>query len=281
MQQSGTLYIVATPIGNLEDASARMRDTLAAVDRVACEDTRHSGRLLAHLGLKKPLVSLHEHNESSRIDGLLSALQAGENIALISDAGTPLLSDPGFPLVRAAIDAGLRLSPIPGPSAAIAALSVSGLPPEPFRFQGFPPRQSGARRKLFQHLATVPETLIFYESVHRLSASLQDMETSFGGRRSAFVGRELTKRYEQLRHGSLSQLAQWASEATEARKGEAVVIVGPADAVPEDGGPDVDSLLRVLAARLAPGEAAAIAAELTGKPKRPLYQQILAIKNDG
>lgn len=280
MQQSGTLYIVATPIGNLDDASARMRTILATVDRIACEDTRHSGRLLAHMGLQKPLVSLHEHNEGGRIPGLLAALAAGENIALISDAGTPLLSDPGFPLVRAAIEAGLTVSPVPGPSAAIAALSVSGLPPEPFRFQGFPPRQASARRKLFQQLATASETLIFYESVHRLAASLKDMETSFGAGRSAFVGRELTKRYEQLRHGSLAELAAWASEAGEARKGEAVVIVGPAQAVSASAGPDAAVLLQVLAARLAPGEAAAIAAELTGEPKRVLYQQILAMKQE-
>lgn len=276
MQESGTLYIVSTPIGNLADLSARAREVLAGVDRIACEDTRHSGRLLSHLGIRSRLVSLHDHNEEQRLPGLVSALQAGESIAVISDAGTPLVSDPGFRLVRAAAEAGCRISPIPGPSAVIAALSVSGLPPEPFAFEGFPPRQAKARREHFRGLRSEPRTLVFYESIHRLAATLSDMTDAFGSDRAGCVCRELTKRNEQVCRNTLAGLAEWAASASEARKGEAVILVGPADRVPEAGGGiAVDELLAALAHRLPPGEAASLASELTGQPRRRLYKRLL------
>lgn len=276
MQESGTLYIVSTPIGNLADLSARAREVLGTVDRIACEDTRHSGRLLNHLGIRSRLVSLHDHNEERRLPGLVSALEAGESIAVISDAGTPLVSDPGFRLVRAAAKAGCRISPIPGPSAVIAALSVSGLPPEPFAFEGFPPRQAKARREGFRGLRSEPRTLVFYESIHRLGATLSDMAAAFGADRSACVCRELTKRNEQIRRDTLAELAEWAASAPEARKGEAVILVGPAERSPEDGGGiAADDLLAALARRLPPGEAASLVSELTGQPRRRFYQRLL------
>ncbi|MDQ2069516.1 16S rRNA (cytidine(1402)-2'-O)-methyltransferase [Natronospira bacteriovora] len=288
MQQSGTLYIVATPIGNLDDASSRMRQVLAAVDCIACEDTRHSGRLLTHLGIRKPLVSLHEHNEAERVPGLIAALASGENVALVSDAGTPLLSDPGFPLVRSAVASGIPVCPVPGPNAAIAALSASGIAPEPFRFLGFPPRQPGARRRYFESLAEVEDTLIFYESIHRLAATLADLCQTLGAERSACVGRELTKRHEQLRHGDLAELADWAAHAPEARKGEAVIVVAGApandpDEVLQGEGAraiNTDALLRALSEALAPRKAAQVAAKATGLPKNALYQRLLALKGD-
>ncbi|MCP1726096.1 16S rRNA (cytidine1402-2'-O)-methyltransferase [Natronospira proteinivora] len=281
MQQSGTLYIVATPIGNLDDASPRLKTVLSRVDAIACEDTRHSGRFLQHLGIQKPLLSLHEHNEDQRLPALLGRLQGGESLALISDAGTPLLSDPGYPLVRAAVAAGIPLSPIPGPNAAIAALSVSGLPPEPFRFLGFPPRQGGARRKWFQTLAKVPDTLLFYESIHRLGATLADLAEAMGGERPAMVGRELTKRHEQLRHGSLDSLAEWAATASEAKKGEAVIVVGGWSGAPsEEASLDVDALLKALDAELPPRKVATVAAQVTGLNKNALYQRLMERRQD-
>lgn len=281
MQQSGTLYIVATPIGNLDDASPRLRDTLAAVDAVACEDTRHSGRLLQHLGIQKPLLSLHEHNEGHRVPALIQRLHDGESLALISDAGTPLLSDPGYPLVRAAVAEGIPLSPIPGPNAAIAALSVSGLPPEPFRFMGFPPRQGSARRKHFQSLARMRDTLLFYESIHRLADSLADLAEALGGDRPAMVGRELTKRHEQLRHGTLANLGEWAATSPEAKKGEAVIVVGGwTGPAAEEASLDVDGLLSALDRELPPRKAAKVAAEVTGLARNALYQRLLGGRKD-
>lgn len=280
MQESGTLYIVATPIGNLEDVSARARSILAGVDRIACEDTRHSGRLLAHLGIRAQLVSLHDHNEEQRLPSLVAALQAGESIALISDAGTPLVSDPGFRLVRAAAEAGCPVSPIPGPSAVIAALSVAGLPPEPFAFEGFPPRQGKARRERFRALGKETRTLVFYESVHRLKAMLADLAECLDADRPACVCRELTKRNEQVLRAPLGELQAWAAQAPEAGKGEAVVLVGPAPA-DEGGGRAVEAerVLTILAERLAPGEAASLAAEITGEPRKRLYQRLLDRRN--
>ncbi|WP_406672433.1 16S rRNA (cytidine(1402)-2'-O)-methyltransferase [Natronospira sp.] len=281
MSDSGKLYVVATPIGNLSDASPRMREVLASVDRIACEDTRHARRLLSRFGIRGQLISLHEHNENARVEGLIEALRGGESLALISDAGTPLLSDPGFPLVRAAVAAGIDLCPIPGPNAAIAALSVSGLPPEPFRFLGFPPRQTTARARYFQSLSAATETLIFYESVHRLAGSLEAMSKAFGPDRPAFLGREISKLHEQLRHGTLSELLAWARQSSQARKGELVLIVGGAaadSADPEQS--EVDAWLRALSGRLPPREAARVAAEVSGLPRNRLYKRLLAIQSD-
>lgn len=216
--------MVATPIGNLDDLSPRARAAFERADLVACEDTRRTGQLLAHLGIKRPLLSLHEHNERGRIAGLLERLAAGRTIALASDAGTPLVSDPGFVLVREAAAAGFAIEPIPGPSALLAALVVSALPPCPFTFAGFPPPRAGKRRSFYRALAALPHTLIFFESPHRLLASLEDAEAELGDRPAAVV-RELTKIYEEVRRGRLSELRAELS-ARPALKGEFVLVVG-------------------------------------------------------
>jgi 16S rRNA (cytidine1402-2'-O)-methyltransferase len=205
LSMAGTLHVVATPIGNLEDLSSRARRVLAEADLVACEDTRRTGALLAKLGTERRLVSLHEHNERARLPQLLGALAEGRSVALVSDAGTPLLSDPGFLLVREAIARGIAVVPVPGPSAALAALVASGLPPYPFTFAGFPPHRSGKRRAFYRALAALPHTLVVFESPHRLLASLEDALTELGDRPAA-IARELTKLHEELVRGSLSDL---------------------------------------------------------------------------
>ena len=220
----GRLLVVATPIGNLEDLSPRAARALSEADLVACEDTRHSGRLLAHLGVRKRLVSLHEHNERQRIPELVAALAAGQTIAVISDAGTPLLSDPGFPLVRAAIEAGATVEAIPGPSAILAALVASGLPPYPFTFAGFAPPKSGRRRSFYRRFGALGHTLVVYESPHRLVASLEDAVAELGAERPAALARELTKLHEEIVRGTLADLGEWAR----GRKllGEFVLVIG-------------------------------------------------------
>jgi 16S rRNA (cytidine1402-2'-O)-methyltransferase len=229
---AGRLHVVSTPIGNLADLSPRAKEALAGADLVACEDTRHTGLLLSRLGIKAKLVSYHEHNERSRLPMLLAALFEGKTVALVSDAGTPLVSDPGFLLVRAAVEQGTRVEAIPGPSALLAALVVSGLPPLPFTFAGFPPPRPGKRRGFFGRLAPIAHTIVFYESPHRLAVSLADAATVLGGR-PAVVARELTKLHEEVRRGSLGELAE--SYAGEAVRGEVVVVVGPPVEVPAAG----------------------------------------------
>jgi 16S rRNA (cytidine1402-2'-O)-methyltransferase len=219
----GTLLVVSTPIGNLDDLSPRARAAFERADLVACEDTRHTGRLLARLGLKKTLVSLHEHNERQRLPRLLAALEDGATIALASDAGTPLLSDPGYLLVREAAARGVRIEPVPGPSAPLAALVVSGLPPYPFTFAGFPPPKSGRRRSFYRRLAALEHTLVVFESPHRLLASLADALAELGDRPAA-VGRELTKLHEEVLRGRLSELTATLA-ARPALKGEFVLVI--------------------------------------------------------
>lgn len=223
---TGRLLVVSTPIGNLGDLSPRAREAFAAADLVACEDTRHTGRLLHQLGVKKPLVSLHEHNERARLPQLLARLEAGETIALASDAGTPLLSDPGFLLVREAAARGARIEPIPGPSAILAALVASGLPPYPCTFCGFPPPKTGKRRAFYAGFAPLAHTLVFLESPHRLQASVADAHLELGDRPAAFA-RELTKMYEEVLRGSLGELKERLA-ARPAPRGEWVLVVGPA-----------------------------------------------------
>jgi 16S rRNA (cytidine1402-2'-O)-methyltransferase len=220
----GRLQVVATPIGNLADLSPRAREALAAADLVACEDTRHTGLLLSRLGIKARLVSYHEHNERQRVPQLLAALAEGKTVALVSDAGTPLLSDPGFPLVRAALAQGTVVEAVPGPSALLAALVVSGLPPLPFTFAGFPPQRPAKRRGFFARLAALPHTVVFYESPHRLASSLADAAGAFGDR-PAVMARELTKLHEETRRGTLAELA--AALADDKVRGEVVIVVGP------------------------------------------------------
>jgi 16S rRNA (cytidine1402-2'-O)-methyltransferase len=231
----GRLQIVSTPIGNLGDLSPRAREALVGADVVACEDTRHTRLLLSRLGIKaRRLVAYHEHNERARLPALLDALERGETVALVSDAGTPLLSDPGFVLVRAAVAQGASVEAIPGPSALLAALVVSGLPPLPFTFAGFPPPRPGKRRAFFTRLASLAHTVVFYESPHRLAASLADAAGAFGERPAA-MARELTKLHEEVRRGTLSELA--AALAGEPVRGEVAVVVGPE---PKDSTPVAD-----------------------------------------
>lgn len=221
---AGRLLVVSTPIGNLADLSPRAREAFEQADLVACEDTRHTGRLLASLGIKKRLVSLHEHNERQRLPGLLAELEGGATVALASDAGTPLLSDPGFVLVREAAARGVRIEPIPGPSAALAALVASGLPPYPFTFAGFPPPKPGKRRAFYRRFAELGHTLVVFESPHRLLASLEDALAELGERPAA-IGRELTKLHEEVLRGPLSHLLE-DLRARPALKGEFVLVLG-------------------------------------------------------
>lgn len=220
----GTVLIVSSPIGNLDDVSPRAREALARADLVACEDTRRSGRLLAHLGLKKRLLSMHDHNERRRLPQLIAALEEGLVVAVLSDAGTPLVSDPGYLLVREAIARELPVEAVPGPSAILAALVVSGLPPYPFTFGGFPPPKAGKRRRFYRQLADLAHTLVWFESPHRLVTSLAEALAIFGDRPAA-VCRELTKLHEEVLRGSLASVHR-ALEARSSIKGEIVVLVG-------------------------------------------------------
>ncbi|MGX9721118.1 16S rRNA (cytidine(1402)-2'-O)-methyltransferase [Stenotrophomonas acidaminiphila] len=266
-----TLYVVATPIGNLADLSPRAQEVLRTVAAICAEDTRHTGQLLSHFGISRPLVALHDHNEEAMAERVVARLLGGESMAVVSDAGTPLVSDPGFRLVRAARAAGVKVSPVPGACAAIAALSVAGLPSDRFVFEGFLPAKAAARRERLQRLASETGTLVFYESSHRIADSLADMATAFGASRPAVVARELTKLFETVLDGSLEQLLAAVQADDNQRKGEFVVMVqGAAD--------DEDAKVaegRRLYARLnehlPPSTAARLAAELSGAPRKALY----------
>ena len=223
--QAGTLFVVATPIGNLDDLSPRAASVLDEVDLIAAEDTRHSKRLLSHIGVRKPMISLHEHNETEAAERVITALKAGQNVALVSDAGTPLISDPGYPLVRAARSAGYRVVPVPGANAAICALSAAGLPSDRFLFLGFPPRTRVRRREWFCSAAAEPGTLVFYEAGNRALAALEDLSAVLGGERRAVVARELTKRFETFLDGTLDALVQRLGEDPDQQKGEFVLLV--------------------------------------------------------
>ncbi|MBU6421954.1 MAG: 16S rRNA (cytidine(1402)-2'-O)-methyltransferase [Gammaproteobacteria bacterium] len=275
---AGVLYVVATPIGNLEDLSPRACRILAEVQLIAAEDTRHTGSLLAHFGIRTPLLSLHEHNEARRTSRLVERLQAGESVALVSDAGTPLISDPGFDLVRAACAAGVTVTPIPGPSALIAALSVSGLPTDRFVFEGFLPAKSAARRARLETLATDTRTLVFYEAVHRLKDSLADMAQVFGEERAAVVARELTKLHETLSRGTLAGLVAAFDKNNDELKGEVVVLVAGAPAA-QSGAANIEAerLLRILLEELPVKQAASLAARISGGKKNQLYAKAIEI----
>ncbi|NNJ90543.1 MAG: 16S rRNA (cytidine(1402)-2'-O)-methyltransferase [Gammaproteobacteria bacterium] len=278
--KSGTLYVVATPIGNLDDISKRALQVLENVDLVAAEDTRHSRKLLSFFGLEKHLLSLHEHNERDKTGRLLEKLEAGQSIALISDAGTPLISDPGYPLVNECRIHGIDVIPVPGPSAVITALSVSGLPTDSFIFCGFPPRQAGKRRKFFESLKKNMATLVFYESSHRITDCLDDALAVFGHDRYACVARELTKLYETVKTASLIDLQDFISSDPNQHKGEFVLMIqGVSQAEKsDDSAIDVDELLAVLLEELPVKKAAVMAAKLTEHKKNELYQRALEIK---
>ena len=279
---SGILYVVATPIGNRSDLSDRARELLGSVDLIAAEDTRHTGRLLQYLGIDQPMLSLHEHNERARVPGLISRLGQGESIALVADAGTPLISDPGYRLVCAARDAGVTVSPVPGPCAAVAALSVAGLPTNRFAFEGFLPARAAARRQRLQGLRKEPRTLILYESIGRLEALLTDLADAFGPDRGATVAREMTKLHEQIVCGSLSELRSWCGRGDLPRRGEVVVIVAGSPDDPTDRAASIapDDLLAVLLKELPPGRAAAVVARLTGQSRDEVYRAALAMGSD-
>lgn len=267
----GVLYVVATPIGNLKDLTPRALEVLRGVAAVCAEDTRHTRQLLAHFGAEQSLLALHEHNEDEIARKVVERLLAGDSLALVSDAGTPLVSDPGFRLVRAARAAGIRVSPVPGASALIAALSVAGLPSDRFVFEGFLPAKASARRERLSSLAGEPRTLIFYESSHRIDEMLADAVQAFGGERPAVLARELTKLFETVLDDRLDALhAQVLADANQ-RKGEFVVLVQGAG---EDADARVIEGRRVyakLAEHLPPSTAAKVAAELTGAPRKALY----------
>ncbi len=280
--KNGVLYVVATPIGNLDDVSAHAIKVLGKVDLIAAEDTRHSRTLLSHFGIDARMLSLHEHNEHQAMDKVLAHLQQGKTVALISDAGTPLISDPGFTLVRECHRYGIRVSPIPGPSAVIAALSVSGMASDRFAFEGFPDRNSGARRTGFEQLANEPRTMLFYESSHRVQACLRDMSDIFGADRPAVLARELTKLHETILHGTLGSLCEALEQDPMQCKGEFVLIVGGRVQVQGDGlAPDTEKTMKLLMQELPLKQAAALTAKITGEKKNRLYQYGLQIHGDG
>jgi 16S rRNA (cytidine1402-2'-O)-methyltransferase len=269
--KKGTLYVVATPIGNLADLSLRAREVLAQADLICAEDTRHTRQLLNALGLERPLLALHQHNEAERVTQVLSQLQAGKALALVSDAGTPLISDPGYYLVRALRSAGVEVSPIPGACAAIAALSVAGIASDRFCFEGFLPAKASARRERLQTLAAEARTLVFYESAHRIEECLADMVLIFGGARAAVLAREITKLFETVLDGELAAIAERVASDPNQRKGEFVLVISGA---PEDENAALREGRRLyakLSELLKPSQAAKIAAELSGAPRKALY----------
>jgi 16S rRNA (cytidine1402-2'-O)-methyltransferase len=268
----GRLEVVATPIGNLADLSTRARERLAAADLIAAEDTRHTAKLLHAIGVSRPLLSLHAHNESERVSQVMTHLEAGETVALVSDAGTPLLSDPGFELVRSALAAGIEVSSVPGPSAITAALAVAGLPVARFCFEGFLPPRGGERRARLRELAGEARTLVFFEAPHRIVACLDDLAAAFGVMRTALIAREMTKLHETLYRGTLGELAAVARKDDNVQRGEITLVVeGAADAPGEVDRQLLKRTVAVLRRELPPGKAAALAAELTGARRSEAY----------
>lgn len=278
--QTGTLYVVATPIGNLKDITYRAVEVLKSVDRIAAEDTRHAGPLLKHFSINKPSLSMHEFNERERLSIVIDYLEAGENIALISDAGTPLISDPGFHLVREAKARGIKVVPVPGACAAIAALSSGGLPTDRFVFEGFLPAKAEARRNRLKALLHENRTIIFYEAPHRLLATLQDMALVYGEDRSAVVAREMTKLYESILTNPLAELVEFYTENENKQKGEIVILLEGIDEEQSESKEVVpEEVLEVLLEELPVKQAVALASKITGERKNVLYD--LALEKKG
>jgi len=277
--KKGSLYIVATPIGNMGDMTERAQQTLSDVDVIAVEDTRRSGQLLRHFEISTPMMAVHEHNERQICDSLLSRIEKGESIALISDAGTPLLSDPGYFLVNQARERGINVIPIPGVSAVITALSVAGLPTDRFIFEGFLPAKSAARQQKLEKLKEDVRTIIFYEAPHRIVEMLKDCQTVFGAERKVVIARELTKTFETVHGDTLKNLIPWVESDENQKKGEFVVLLHGA-AAREDTGVDAESerILLILLKNLPVKQAAALAASITGLKKNALYQHALNLK---
>ena len=286
IKSAGRLYVVATPIGNLGDLSERAREILRSVSLIAAEDTRHTGVLLKHFGIQTPQVSLHEHNEQQRSGGIIERLQQGASVALVSDAGTPGINDPGFELVRAAAAAGCEILAVPGPCAAIAALSIGGLPTDRFCFEGFLPARGAARRKRLQSLAAEARTLVLYEAPHRVRETLEDCAAVFGGERNAAVAREITKLHETTYRGSLRDLVERAGSDADFGRGEIVLLIAGAPQAPadEEGGADghggaLDRVLKILLAELPLRQAAQLAAQILDARGNEAYKRALQLKD--
>lgn len=275
---SGILYIVATPIGNLQDISLRAIEVLKSVNWIAAEDTRHSGVLLQHFGIKTPTLSLHDYNERERANKLFEYLQDGASIALISDAGTPLISDPGYYLVREARGLGVQVVPIPGACAAIAALSVAGLPTDKFIFEGFLPAKMTAKKNRIQALSREERTLVFYESPRRVLETLETLQLIVGEDRIVVIARELTKMFETIYSGSLNSAVEWVANDVNQQRGEIVIVLAGATPLAQSETHDIERILAILLADLPLKQAVDLAVKLTGQKKNILYSQALIIR---
>ena len=279
-EEAGALFVAATPIGNLDDVSTRLKAAFERAAGVAAEDTRRAGRLLQSLGVRAPMISLHAHNERSRIPELLGRLLSGQDLVLLSDAGTPGISDPGMRLVWEARQSGIRVTPLPGPCAAVAALSVAGFPADRFHFEGFLPARQAARRARLEQLKAVPETLVFYEAVHRLTAALQDLRDIFGGGREAFLARELTKLHESTYGESLAELCAAAGAGVIVARGEFTLVVAGSGPREQDE-KSLDAVLHPLLEELPTRQAARLAASIAGCSRRLAYRRALALRPPG
>jgi len=276
--EKGTLYIVATPIGNLGDISTRALEVLTHVDIIACEDTRHTGKLLSAFSIKNKTLSMHDHNERQRQEYIASLLQEGKAIALVSDAGTPLISDPGFHLVRHCRSLGIPVSPIPGACAAISALSVAGLPTDRFSFEGFLPSKSGARQSTLLTLAAEPRTMVFYDAPRRAIDTIKDIVTTLGGERYVVIARELTKTFETIHSDTADNLLAWLEQDPNQLKGEMVLIIEGYKADPDEISAEAINTLTLLLGEMKPKRACAITAEIHGVKKNALYDIALNMK---
>lgn len=269
---SGSLYIVATPVGNLDDITARAIQVLSRVNSIAVEDTRHSRKLLQHFGIDTPMFALHEHNEVQKVDEIIKRISAGEDIALISDAGTPLISDPGYPLVSKASQAGIKVVPIPGASSILAALSCAGLPTDRFVFEGFLPGKKGTRSNQLSKLAAEERTLIFFEAPHRIHACLEDLVTVFGANRYGVIARELTKTYETFLRGTLAELLEMVSADSNQERGEIVLMVAGSDKKNQSLDEASLHIFSTLLEELPLKQASSLAGKITGLGKKAFYQ---------
>jgi len=276
--EKGTLYIVATPIGNLGDISTRALEVLTHVDIIACEDTRHTGKLLSAFSIKNKTLSMHDHNERQRQEYIASLLQEGKAIALVSDAGTPLISDPGFHLVRHCRSLGIPVSPIPGACSAISALSVAGLPTDRFSFEGFLPSKSGARQSTLLALAAEPRTMVFYDAPRRAIDTIKDIVTTLGGERYVVIARELTKTFETIHSDTADNLLAWLEQDPNQLKGEMVLIIEGYKADPDEISAEAINTLTLLLGEMKPKRACAITAEIHGVKKNALYDIALSMK---
>jgi 16S rRNA (cytidine1402-2'-O)-methyltransferase len=275
-----TLYVVATPIGNVGDISLRALHVLALVDAIACEDTRNTAQLLQRYGLSKPLIAAHQHNEREAAERLITRLQAGERIALLSDAGTPAVSDPGARIVDAVRDAGLRVMPLPGASAALAALSASGLIGDQFHFVGFLPSKARQRDTVLQALRASTATLVFYEAPHRIAETVAALQAAFEATRQVVFARELTKLFEEIHRCALSDASAWIAADAHRQKGEFVVLLEGAPASDEESDAEAERVLKILLQECPLKQAANLAAQITGRKKNALYQRALQLKGE-